>query len=165
MNKRAVYAGSFDPITYGHIDVIHRASKIFEELIVSVAKNVEKEALFTVEERVALVKESVKEFKNVKVDAFDGLLVDYARKKEAKVLVRGLRALSDFEYEFQMVLANRKLAGDIETIFLMPKEQFSYVSSRMIKEIVSLKGDASVFVPEGVNKALIKKTKNKWKGT
>lgn len=159
MNKRAVYAGSFDPITYGHIDVIHRASNIFEELIVSVAKNAEKDALFTVEERVALVKQSVKELKNVKVDAFDGLLVDYARKKEAKVLVRGLRVLSDFEYEFQMVLANRKLAGDIETIFLMPKEQFSYVSSRMIKEIAFLKGDASVFVPEEVNKALLKKIK------
>ena len=157
MNKRAVYAGSFDPITHGHIDVIHRASKIFEELIVSVAKNVGKDALFTVEERISLIKQSVKELKNVKVDAFDGLLVDYARKKEAKVLVRGLRALSDFEYEFQMVLANRKLAGDIETIFLMPKEQFSYVSSRMIKEIASLKGDASVFVPEDVNTALIKK--------
>lgn len=159
MNKRAVYAGSFDPITYGHIDVIRRASKIFEELIVSVAKNVEKNALFTVEERVSLIKQSVKELKNVTVDAFDGLLVDYASKKEAKVLVRGLRALSDFEYEFQMVLANRKLAEEIETIFLMPKEQFSYVSSRMIKEIAFLKGDASVFVPEYVNKALIKKIK------
>ena len=165
MNKRAVYAGSFDPITYGHIDVIHRASKIFKELIVSVAKNVGKDNLFTVEERVSLIKQSVKELKNVEVDAFDGLLVNYAKEKEAKVLVRGLRALSDFEYEFQMVLTNRKLAGDIETIFLMPKEQFSYVSSRMIKEIAFLKGNASVFVPEDVNKALIEKIKNKWKDT
>lgn len=165
MNKKAIYAGSFDPITYGHIDVIHRASKIFGELIVSVAQNVEKDTLFTVEERVSLINKSVKELKNVKVDAFDGLLVNYARKKEVKVLVRGLRVLSDFEYEFQMVLANRKLAEDIETIFLMPKEQFSYVSSRMIKEIAFLKGNASVFVPEDVNKALIEKIKNKWKDT
>lgn len=157
MNKKAIYAGSFDPITCGHVDVIERASKIFEELVVAVACNVSKTPLFSVEERLGHIKASLNNIKNVKVDSFDGLLVDYAQQINAKVLVRGLRALTDFEYEFQMALTNRKLAENIETIFLMPKEQYSYISSKMIKEIIALGGDASCFVPPVVKQALIGK--------
>ncbi|MBN2189943.1 MAG: pantetheine-phosphate adenylyltransferase [Candidatus Aureabacteria bacterium] len=159
MNKKAIYAGSFDPITCGHVDVIERASKIFEELVVAVACNISKTPLFSVEERLKHIKGSLNNIRNVKVDSFDGLLVDYARQINAKVLVRGLRALTDFEYEFQMALTNRKLAENIETIFLMPKEQYSYVSSKMIKEIIALGGDASCFVPPVVKEALIGKTR------
>ncbi|MCK9555862.1 pantetheine-phosphate adenylyltransferase [bacterium] len=157
MNKKAVYAGSFDPVTYGHVDVIERASKIFEELVVAVACNVSKTSLFSVEERLDHIRGSLNNIKNVTVCSFDGLLVDYAGKINAKVLVRGLRALTDFEYEFQMALTNRKLAENIETIFLMPKEQYSYISSKMIKEIIALGGDVSCFVPSIVKEALIGK--------
>ncbi len=157
MNKKAVYAGSFDPITYGHVDVIERASKIFEELVVAVACNVSKTSLFSVEERLKHIRGSLNKISNVTVDSFDSLLVDYAEKINAKVLVRGLRALTDFEYEFQMALTNRKLAENIETIFLMPKEQYSYISSKMIKEIIALGGDVSCFVPPIVKEALIGK--------
>jgi pantetheine-phosphate adenylyltransferase len=150
----AIYPGSFDPITYGHIDVIKRARRIFARLIVAVAHNVEKDALFSIEERMGLLKKTLKGIPGVEVDSFQGLLVDYARRRKARVIIRGLRALSDFEYEFQMALTNRKIRDDIETVFLMPSEQYSYLSSRMIKEIVALGGDVAAFVPEAVASAL-----------
>ena len=153
----AIYPGSFDPITYGHIDVIRRARRIFARLIVAVAHNIEKDALFSIEERMGLLKKTLKGIHGVEVDSFQGLLVDYARQRKARVIIRGLRALSDFEYEFQMALTNRKIRDDIETVFLMPSEQYSYLSSRMIKEIVALGGDVAAFVPEAVASALRKR--------
>ena len=143
----AIYPGSFDPVTYGHIDVILRALKVFDGLIVAVAHNLEKTPRFTVEERIEMLEEVTSGMQGVEVGAFDGLLVDYARSKGARVIVRGLRALSDYDYEFQMALTNRKMCGEIETVFLMPSEQYSYLSSRMIKEIAELGGDISSFVP------------------
>ncbi|MBP7830965.1 MAG: pantetheine-phosphate adenylyltransferase [Kiritimatiellae bacterium] len=159
MNRAAIYAGTFDPITLGHLDVIERAARIFNRLIIAVAGSTRKETLFTVEERRALVAEVVKPFPNVEVDTFDGLLVQYARKKGVRVLVRGLRAFSDFEFEFQMALTNRKMAPDIETLFLMPKEDFSYVSSSTVREVAQYGGDTSDFVAEPVRKALDAKLK------
>jgi len=153
MQKTAIYAGSFDPVTYGHLDLIERAAALFPRLIVAVARNLEKESLFSLEERVDFLRGSVEKFPNVEVETFDGLLVDYATEKKARIVIRGLRAVSDFEYEFQMALTNRKLAPEIETIFLMPCESYSYISSRMIKEIAFLGGDVSAFVPAGVVKA------------
>ena len=135
MAKIAVYPGSFDPITNGHLDIIRRAAQMFDRVIVAVARNAEKEPLFSVKERVALVREAVKGLRNVSVDEFDGLLVNYARKKRATVVVRGLRAVSDFEFEFQLALMNRKLDPRIETIFLMTKDEYTFISSRQVKEI------------------------------
>jgi len=152
--KVAVYPGTFDPITYGHIDIITRASKIFDEVIVAVAHNKAKGALFSVEERKAMITDSVKEIKNVSVDDFDGLVVDYVKKSGSNVMVRGLRMISDFEYEFQMALTNRKLAGEIETIFMMPHEGYSYVSSKLIKETAGLGADLKNFIPRKVEEAL-----------
>jgi pantetheine-phosphate adenylyltransferase len=160
MNKVAIYAGTFDPITLGHFDLIERAARIFDRLILAVAVNSRKKALFGVEERVAMARQVVKKIKNVEVDSFDGLLVEYARKKGVHVLIRGIRAFSDFEFEFQMALTNRTLAPDIETLFLMPKEDFSYVSSSTVREVAELGGDTRDFVPEPVFKALQKKLKN-----
>jgi pantetheine-phosphate adenylyltransferase len=157
MCERAIYAGSFDPITYGHIDLIKRALEIFPELIVAVAHNPQKRPLFNVKERMDMLKRATAELKGVLVDDFGGLVVDYARKKKIKVLIRGIRMISDFEYEFQMALTNRKLASDIETIFLMPHESYSYLSSRLLKEAASLGADLSCFVPNFVEKALKKK--------
>ena len=157
MCQRAIYPGSFDPITYGHIDLIKRAQEIFSEVIVAVAHNPQKKPLFSVEERVKMLHEATAELKGVIVDDFDGLVVDYARKKKAKVLIRGLRMISDFEYEFQMALTNRKLSPDIETIFLMPHESYSYLSSKLLKEAAYLGADLSDFVPDFVEKALKKK--------
>ena len=157
MCQRAIYAGSFDPVTYGHIDLIKRAQEIVSELIVAVAHNPQKKPLFSVKERLEMLKKAVCELKGIKVCDFDGLVVDFARKKKAKVLIRGLRMISDFEYEFQMALTNRKLASDIETIFLMPQESYSYLSSRLLKEAASLGADLSCFVPDFVEKALKKK--------
>ncbi|MCX6357060.1 MAG: pantetheine-phosphate adenylyltransferase [Candidatus Aureabacteria bacterium] len=150
----AIYPGSFDPVTYGHIDVIERALRIFGRLVVAVAHNLEKTPIFTVEERLKILRAVTREIPGVEVDGFEGLLVDYARRRGANVIVRGLRALSDFEYEFQMALTNRKIAGDIETVFLMPSEQYSYLSSRIIKEISALGGDVSAFVPDIVARML-----------
>ncbi|MFH0953037.1 MAG: pantetheine-phosphate adenylyltransferase [Verrucomicrobiota bacterium] len=161
MNQAAIYAGSFDPITLGHLDVIERAARIFPRLILAVAATSRKDALFTLDERVAMARQVVKPFKSVEVDSFDGLLVEYARSKGVHVLVRGLRAFSDFEYEFQMALMNRKLAPDIETLFLMPKEDYSYVSSSAVREVAELGGDTSDFVAEPVKKALAAKFKKK----
>ncbi|MFH1655863.1 MAG: pantetheine-phosphate adenylyltransferase [Candidatus Omnitrophota bacterium] len=159
MCKKAVYPGSFDPITYGHIDLIRRALGIFEEVVVAVAHNSDKKPTFSVKERVAMIKDAVKDLDNVTVEDFDILVVDYARKKNVNVIIRGLRMISDFEYEFQMALTNRRLASDIETIFLMPSEQYSFLSSRLLKEAAGLGADLSSFVPTPVEKALKNKLK------
>jgi pantetheine-phosphate adenylyltransferase len=157
MCQRAIYPGSFDPVTYGHIDIIKRALEIFSEVIVAVAHNPEKKPLFSVQERVRMLKRATSGLKGVIVDDFDTLVVDYARKQKVKVLIRGLRMISDFEYEFQMALTNRKLAPDIETIFLMPQESYSYISSKLLKEAVYLGADLSCFVPDFAEKALKEK--------
>ncbi|MEI8138923.1 MAG: pantetheine-phosphate adenylyltransferase [bacterium] len=159
MKHSAIYPGSFDPLTLGHLDLIERASHIFQEVIVAVGVNSRKKTVFSADERIAMVKASVKGMKNVKVDAFDGLLVNYARAKDIHVLLRGLRAFSDFEYEFQMALANRKMAPEIEMIFLMPKETFSYISSSTVREISERGGDVTPFVPPPVKRFLEKKMK------
>jgi len=154
MCQKAIYPGSFDPVTYGHIDLIKRAQEIFSEVIVAVAHNPHKKPLFSVEDRVGMLKKAVSGLRGVVIDDFDGLVVDYAHKQKAHVLIRGLRMLSDFEYEFQMALTNRKLSPDIETIFLMPQESYSYLSSKLLKEAASLGADLSSFVPDFVGKAL-----------
>ncbi len=152
--KRAIYAGSFDPVTNGHLDVIERAAKLCEEVIVAVAFNPEKQGLFTPEERVALLNTVVSRIGNVRVTAFHGLLVEFAQKENACAVIRGIRAVSDFEFEFQMALMNRRLSPRLETLFLMPKEEYSYVSSRLVKEVASLGGDIGHFVPAVVAEAL-----------
>lgn len=154
MNQKAIYPGTFDPITYGHIDLIKRAQRIFPKLIVAVADNPNKRPIFSVKERVSFLKEATKGLKGVVIDHFEGLVIDYAHKQKAMVLIRGLRMISDFEYEFQMALTNRKLASDIETIFLMPQESYCYLSSKLLKEAAVLKADLSVFVPKFVETAL-----------
>ena len=153
----AVYPGTFDPVTYGHIDIIKRAARIFSKVIVAVAHNEDKCPLFSVEERVLMLKDSIKGIKNVVVDDFDGLVVGYVRRKGARVMIRGLRMISDFEYEFQMALTNRKLAEDIETIFMMPNESYSYISSKLIKEAAGLGADVKNFIPKKVQLLLKKK--------
>jgi pantetheine-phosphate adenylyltransferase len=155
--RRAIYPGSFDPITNGHLDVIERASKLFDEVIVAVAHNVEKEPLFTLQERLQILQSTIGEHAAVRIGQFDGLLVDFAVAEKATAVIRGLRAVSDFEFEFQMALMNRKLQGTIETIFLMPKEDYTYLSSRLVKEIARLGGDVSKFVPADVAYALRQK--------
>ncbi len=157
MNKAAIYAGTFDPVTYGHLDLVKRASRLFDRLIIAVAISSRKKAMFTIEERLAMTREVCADLPNVEVDSFDGLLVDYARRKEVKVLIRGLRAFSDFEFEFQMTLTNRKLAPDIETLFLMPCEDYSYVSSSTVREIAQYGGDTASFVAEPVQRMLARK--------
>jgi pantetheine-phosphate adenylyltransferase len=161
MNQIAIYPGTFDPVTYGHIDLIKRAKAIFPLLIIGVARNTQKNPLFTFEERFAMINKATEGMKGVIVEKFDGLVVDFARKKKARVLIRGLRMISDFEYEFQMALTNRKLAPDIETIFLMPQENFSYISSKLLKEAAFLGADLSCFLPDYVKKALKKKISRK----
>jgi len=157
MIKKAIYAGTFDPLTLGHMDLIERGAEIFESLILAVVIQPPKDNLFNVKERVAMAKAVVKGIPNIEVDAFDGLLIDYARSKGIKVLIRGLRAYSDFEYEFQMALTNRKLAPEIETLFMMPNEIHSYVSSSTVREVATLGGDIREFVPEVVRCAVEKK--------
>lgn len=156
-NNIAVYPGTFDPVTYGHIDIIKRAAKIFTKVIVAVAHNNEKGPLFSVEERVSMLKDSIKGLKNVIVDDFDDLVVSYTKRKGAAVMIRGLRMISDFEYEFQMALTNRKLSEKIETIFMMPCESYSYISSKLIKEAASLGADVKNFIPKKVQAALKKR--------
>ena len=155
--KKVIYPGTFDPVTYGHIDIIKRAIDLFDSVAVTVAINPAKETLFSTEERVKMLKESLKKFKNVTVESFDGLVVDYARKVNAIGIIRGLRALSDFEYEFQMALMNRKLASTIATIFLMPNEKYTYLNSSIVRNLASLNSDVSDFVPPIVQKAFLKK--------
>jgi pantetheine-phosphate adenylyltransferase len=157
MAKIAVYPGSFDPITNGHLDIIRRVAQMFDQVVVAIARNGEKAPLFSVKERVALTQEAVKELQNVSVDEFDGLLVNYARQKHAGVVVRGLRAVSDFEFEFQLALMNRKLDSRVETIFLMTKDEYTFISSRQVKEICRLGADVSDFVPRGVERAMKRK--------
>ncbi|MFH1127873.1 MAG: pantetheine-phosphate adenylyltransferase [Candidatus Omnitrophota bacterium] len=157
MCQKAIYPGSFDPVTYGHIDLIKRALEIFGELVVAVAHNPYKKPLFNVKDRVEMLKKATADLEGVTVVDFDGLVVDYAQKQKAKVLIRGLRMLSDFEYEFQMALTNRKLNSDVETIFLMPQESYSYISSKLLKEASSLGADLSCFMPDYVETALKKK--------
>jgi pantetheine-phosphate adenylyltransferase len=153
----AIYPGSFDPLTNGHLDVAQRAAKLFDRVIVAVAKNDSKHPLFSLEERQALVKKAVAHLPNVESDSFDGLLVEYAARRKAKAIVRGLRAVSDFEFEFQLALMNRKLDEKIETIFMMPKDTYTFLSSRIVKEIAKLGGDVREFVPAHVQAALRKK--------
>ena len=145
--QKAIYPGSFDPVTYGHLDIIKRALSIFEEIIVLVANNTQKDTLFTVEERVQFMQSALKGTRGVRVESHDGLTVDYARKLGVKAIIRGLRATSDFDYEFQMALTNRKLSKQADTVFLMPSESYFYISSRLIKEVAMLKGDITPYVP------------------
>jgi pantetheine-phosphate adenylyltransferase len=161
MKKIAVYPGSFDPITNGHVDIIKRGLGVFDELIVLIAHNRNKKALFSVEERVGMIQEVIRDFKNVRVDQFDGLLVDYAKVAGANVILRGLRALSDFEYEFQLALINRRLNRDVETIFLMTGYKWFYTSSTIINEAASLGGSVKGLVPEIVNQKLQEKYSSK----
>jgi pantetheine-phosphate adenylyltransferase len=152
--QEAIYPGSFDPVTNGHLDVLQRAARIFNHVTVAVANNTSKKALFTIKERIELLKEVTKSIKNVSVETFDGLVIEYAHKKKVNVLIRGLRMTSDFDYEFQIALTNRRLAEDVETIFLMPSEHVSFVSSSLLKEVASLKADISSFVPKIVERKL-----------
>lgn len=155
--KAAIYPGSFDPVTNGHLDVIQRAARVFDKVIVAVANNTSKDALFTIDERVDMLKKVTKGIKNVEVDTFDSLVIEYARRRKINVLIRGLRMTSDFDYEFQIALTNRRLAEDIETVFLMPSEHVSFVSSSILKEVASLNGDISSFVPKTVEGQLKKR--------
>ncbi|MDP2921521.1 MAG: pantetheine-phosphate adenylyltransferase [Candidatus Omnitrophota bacterium] len=157
MRKTVVYPGSFDPVTYGHLDIIKRAVKIFDRVIVAVAHNSEKDPLFSVVERVDLLKKATKGIKGVEIDDFKGLVVDYVASKNARIVIRGLRMISDFEYEFQMALTNMKLSRDMETIFMTPRESYSYLSSKLIKEAASLGADLKGFVPGFVEKAIKEK--------
>ncbi len=160
MNKTALYAGSFDPVTYGHIDLVKRAVKVFDKVVVAVACNTSKRTLFSTEERVSFLKQALKDINAVEVVSFSGLVVDYALKNNIGVLLRGLRMVSDFEYEFQMAITNRTFSEEVETFFLMPSEDYFYLSSRLIKEVVALGADASKFVPPFVLKAMQEKLKN-----
>ena len=161
MRHSAIYPGTFDPLTLGHLDLIERASHIFERVIVAVVVHSRKKTAFTARDRIRMAKESVKHLPNVKVDAFDGLLVDYARGLGIHVLLRGLRAFSDFEYEFQMALTNRKMAPDVETVFLMPQESYSYISSSTVREVVERGGDISEFVPGPVKRLIEKRIRRR----
>lgn len=159
--KIAVYAGSFDPITNGHIDVLERALEIFDYIIIAVGTSTEKKTLFSLKERISMIKDSTENMKNIEVCAFSGLLVDYLDKKNVKFILRGLRALSDFEAEFQSAVTNRKLNPEIDSVFVMTSAEYFFLSSSLVKEIASLKGDVSDFVPDNVESALKKKFKSK----
>jgi pantetheine-phosphate adenylyltransferase len=161
--RLAIYPGSFDPLTNGHVDIIERGSRIFDQIIVAILGNVEKTPLFSESERTAIIQNVFKGRPNVQVETFSGLLVDYAQQKKASVIVRGLRAVSDFEYEFQMALMNRHLAPGIETVFMMPAEQYTYISSRLIKEVFTLGGEITGLVPPIVEDKLRAKQKAKKK--
>lgn len=155
--KKAVYPGSFDPITNGHVDIINRGLKVFDDIVIAVLENPKKKPLFTTQERISMIQEIFSDYDNTKVIAFDGLLVEFAKKNSAKVVIRGLRAISDFEYEFQMALMNRKLDPDIETFFMTPNLSYSFLSSNLVKEIFMLGGCLKDLVPKGVEKKLKEK--------
>ena len=154
MNRKALYPGTFDPVTYGHLDIMERASRIYDRVFIGVAHSKEKKPLFSVKERVSMLKDATKHLKNLEIQDFKGLVVDYAKTKKTCVIIRGLRMISDFEFEFQMALTNRKLATDIETIFMMTSDSYAYLSSKLIKEAVSLGADVKSFVPDSVAKKL-----------
>jgi len=156
-----IYPGTFDPVTNGHIDIIKRAILLFDKVIVAITTNSAKQPLFTIDERTELIISSIGDLENVKVESFYGLLVDYVSKKNATAVIRGLRATSDFEFEFQMALINRKLSSKLVTVFLMPHEKYTYLNSSIVKEVASFKGDVSCFVPENVNNKLIAKFQSK----
>ncbi len=155
--KNAVYPGTFDPITYGHLDVIKRGSQLFEKLIVSVGHNILKKSMFTVEERMDMISCHVKEFPNVEVDSFTGMLVDYLKEKSTNIILRGIRTVSDFENEFQRASTNRVLRDDVETVFVMTSQQYSFLNSSLIKEAIFLGGDVSGFVPHDIENRLNRK--------
>ncbi len=157
MKTIAIYPGSFDPITKGHLDLIERGSRLVDKLVVAILRNEEKRVLFSIEERIEMLEEVVSQFDNVEVAAFNGLLVDYAAETGAKLIIRGIRAVSDYEYELQMALMNRRLRPEIETVFLMAGEAYSFVSSRLVKEVISLGGNISGLVPATVESRLKKR--------
>ncbi|TNF55454.1 pantetheine-phosphate adenylyltransferase [bacterium] len=163
MSRTAIYPGTFDPITNGHIDLIVRTLKIFDEVIIAVAPSQRKQPLFTTKERIQLIEESVKELKGARADSFNSLLVNYATKQGSVAIIRGLRAVSDFEYELQMALMNRRLSADIETVFMMPSGEYTFLSSTMVKEVASFGGDVNGLVPEAVERALREKYKINYK--
>jgi pantetheine-phosphate adenylyltransferase len=155
--KKAVYPGTFDPVTYGHLDVIKRGSKIFDELIVAIGHNPFKKTVFTVEERMDMLSKNTSEIQNTRIDCFEGMLTDYMKEMQTNIILRGIRTVSDFEYEFQRALTNRVLKTDIETVFIMTSQEYSFLNSSLIKEAVSLGGDISKFVPSDVEKLLSQK--------
>jgi pantetheine-phosphate adenylyltransferase len=157
MGTLAIYPGSFDPLTNGHVDIISRGARLFDRIVVAILKNAEKQPLFSTDERVEIARSVFMEQRNVEVDTFDGLLVDYVERRKAQAIVRGLRAVSDFEFEFQMALMNQRLNPHIETVFMMPAEQYTYISSRLIKEVFSLGGRVHGLVPELVEERLREK--------
>jgi pantetheine-phosphate adenylyltransferase len=157
----AIYPGSFDPFTNGHFDLIERCTHLFDKLVIAILRNENKQPLFTVEERVAMLREVLREHSNVEIDSFNGLLVDYAAHRNAAVIVRGIRAISDYEYELQMALMNRRLRPEIETVFLMASEAYSFISSRLVKEVAALGGNVSGLVPPEVEARLITKLRGK----
>lgn len=159
MSVIAVYPGTFDPITNGHIDILLRSLKIFDHIVVGIGSNPKKASLFSLEERISMIHEAIGGIPNVSIEAFEGLLVDFAKRHNASAIIRGLRAVSDFEYEFQMALMNRKLDSAIETVFLMPSEEYSYLTSSIVKEVGSFGGDISSLVPKHVHDMLNKKFK------
>lgn len=163
MSRTAIYPGTFDPITNGHIDLIVRTLKIFDEVIIAVAPSQRKQPLFTTKERIELIDESVKELKGARADSFNSLLVNYATKQRSVAIIRGLRAVSDFEYELQMALMNRRLSADIETVFMMPSGEYAFLSSTMVKEVASFGGNVNGLVPETVERALREKYKINYK--
>ncbi len=157
MVRRAIYPGSFDPPTLGHMDILERAARMFDELIVAVGKNSEKEGFLSPEERVDGLKQCVEHLPNVRVESFDGLLVEFAKQQDCEVLVRGLRAISDFEYEFRVAMANRRLAANVETLFLMTRDEYSFLASSVVREVAALGGDYRTFVPPPVAEIIDKK--------
>ncbi|MDP8216981.1 MAG: pantetheine-phosphate adenylyltransferase [Candidatus Kaelpia imicola] len=159
MKKRAIYPGSFDPVTLGHLDIIKRGLRLFDEITVAVADTNSKDNLFTLSERVQMVEDAASDLEGIRVESFKGLMVEFARAKGVNIILRGLRMISDFEYEFQMALTNRRFAPDIETIFMMPNEKYSYISSRLIKEAASLGADTSSFLPQSAIERLDAKLK------
>ena len=157
METRAVYPGSFDPVTNGHIDLIQRSAALFDHVVVAILENAEKTPLFSVEERIDMLEEAIRDLRNVSVASFEGLLVDFVEKIGASVIVRGIRAVSDYEYELQMALMNRRLSNKVETVFMLPAESYSFLSSKLVKEIAQLGGKITGFVPPGVEKRLCRK--------